>query len=218
MSERRTRPIPDRAEPIRAWSDLLRTSGDASLGDVVSRSVELGYRVVDEYIRQGQQAAQRVNARTYGPAAATSDLQDLAARMARYTSDFLGLWLEFVDAASRGDAVGRAAATATEPAGSGGDAECLRIVVVCARPTEVSLDLRPKAGGRPLVVHALRAVDPAKPALSDVVFSGEADGSPATVRVEVPADQPEGIYSGLLVDEESNRPVGTLSVRVATAS
>jgi hypothetical protein len=48
----------------------------------------------------------------------------------------------------------------------------------------------PDAGPASLVVHALRAVDPEKPRLADVVLERGAGGEPLTLRVRVPADQP----------------------------
>src|SRR5438128_6977170 len=90
------RPEPDRTGPIRNWSALFgappaRAPEDegaaearpTSLGEAVSRSVELGYRVVDEYVRQGQRAAQRLNDRSLGPETIARDVQDLTARMAQ---------------------------------------------------------------------------------------------------------------------------------------
>src|SRR5438477_448898 len=76
-----------------------------------------------------------------------------------------------------------------------------------------SVDLGPDAAGRRLVVHGLRAVDPAKPRLADV--SIVADGDQVTVRVRVPPDVPAAVYNGLIVDEETSRPAGTVSVRIA---
>src|SRR5438128_27418 len=104
-SDRIRRPPLDRTEPIRAWSSLF---GAGPLNDVVTRSVELGYRVVDEYIRQGQKAA------------------------ARFGSPSVG-----------------------------------------------------------------------------------ADGDQVTVRVRAPPDVPAAVYNGLIVDEETSRPAGTVSVRIA---
>ena len=77
------RPTLERTQPIRQWSTLFeaagssaspsdpaqgaepRREGGSALGDVVSRSVDLGYRVVDEYLRRGQAAAKRVGERSY---------------------------------------------------------------------------------------------------------------------------------------------------------
>jgi len=205
-------------------------------GDIVARSVELGYRVVDEYLQQGQRAAERLGDRAYRPNVLRDDVQEVGMRMMQYASDFAGLWLEFMQMAAAGRS-GLGAGTprdrpdATAPRGQGPgpwgsagespereatrtDGTRVRIEVVSPWPTEVSLDLRPDAARRRLVVHALRTVDPNKPRIDEVSFRGGSEKEPAIVRVRVPADQPAGIYSGLLIDEESSTPAGMLSVRV----
>jgi hypothetical protein len=245
-SDRFKRPILDRDSPIRSWSTLFATAPrgvagstpdgaamaerDDSLNGVVARSVDLGYRVVDEYIRQGQKAAQRINERTYGAETMASDAQDLAMRMLQYASDFAAVWLEFVQLASTGSAARPAASASgdgsqippqpsarppqeTAPSESSEIAR-VRIEMLSTHPTEVSFEIRPLAVRRPLLVHALRAVDPEKPRLTEVVFHPGSDDAPARLRIHVPADQPPGTYSGLIVEEETSRPAGSVSVRV----
>ena len=82
----------------------------------------------------------------------------------------------------------------------------VKIEVTSTQPTDVTLDLGADAPGLQLIVHALRAVDPEKPRLTEVGFRAASD------------DQPPGVYSGLIVDEESSRPVGSVSVRVAATA
>ncbi|MFN8640251.1 MAG: hypothetical protein U0802_00780 [Candidatus Binatia bacterium] len=96
-----TRPVLQRSQPVRNWATLFETPGgdtgtaDApdsaapagpSLNDVVTRSVDPGYRVIDEYMRQGQKAAQRLNERSYGAQTMAGDVQDLAMRLTQYAS------------------------------------------------------------------------------------------------------------------------------------
>ena len=64
------------------------------------------------------------------------------------------------------------------------------------------------------MVHALRAADAEIPPLAGAAFVPDPDGGPMTLRLAVPDDQPDGIYNGLVIDAASNRPVGTLSVRI----
>jgi hypothetical protein len=245
--ERIRRPQPGRTQPIRNLSTLFGAGprrapeGDGvddsardgkrttSLGEAVSRSVELGYRVVDDYIQQGQRAAQRLNDRSIAPDTITRDVQELTARMAQYASDFLGVWFEVLELASAGTATRRAGTTSNGTAGAAAapppapprparepstERTRVRIEVSSAKPAEVSLDLVPNAGGASLVVHALRAVDPEKPRLADVVLERGGRGEPLTLRIRVPADQPPGVYNGLIIDEQTNRPAGTVSVRL----
>ena len=252
MSERVKRPRPERTAPIRNWSTLFTppgsaaTSGDdppqgrrvdaASIADAVSRSVDIGYRVVDEYIRQGQKAAQRMSGGAYGPEALTNDSQQLFARMAQYASEFMALWFEAAGLAGSGlarDGAATARAPARPAAGRAptrsATAEAIAampdrsgrvqvaIEVTSPYPIEVGLDLRPEATQSRLLVQALRAVDPDKPRIDDVAFQPApetSDGALPRLRIRVGPEQPAGTYNALILDEQTSRPLGTLSVRI----
>ena len=90
----------------------------------------------------------------------------------------------------------------------------LKIVVVSPYPTEVLFDLRPVATNRRIVAQPLRAVDPSKPRLSEVTIEESGADEPVTLRIRVPVGHPGGVYNGLIIDEETNRPLGTVSLRV----
>lgn len=232
--DRIKRPKPERDRPLRSMSSFLGTdardgraargdgaaNGEPRLDDVVSRSVDLGYRVIDEYVRQGQRVARGIGERSYSPGAMVSDLQELSGRLAEYAADFASVWSELIQLAARsglGQATGGTAApeAPVPPRRSAPDREAstrLRITVIATRAAEVSVDLRGFDDHARLLVHALRAVDPAKPRIADVTLSRpSADESPE-LRIRIPDDQPAGTYSGIIVDAETNRPVGTVSV------
>jgi len=103
MTDRIKRPPLERSEPIRNWSTLLggaAAGGEgAQLNDVIGRSVDLGYRVIDAYVRQGQRAAERLGGGVAETASVTGDLQELSVRMAQYASELVGLWFQAMDAA-----------------------------------------------------------------------------------------------------------------------
>ena len=224
--ERIKRPEPERTQPIRSWSTLFGAPepGGKSLQDVVSRSVDLGYRVVDEYVRQGQRAAQRLGERSYRPENMVSDVQELTARLAQYASEFLGVWFELLELAASGSAARRMAAANGAPAGPAPPPAAparepsrpprVRIEVASAQPAEVELDLRPEAAGAALVVHALRCANPATPRMTDVTLDLRSPDDPLTLRIRVPGDQPPGVYTGVILDERTSLTVGTVSVRI----
>ncbi|MCI0635275.1 MAG: hypothetical protein L0206_15390, partial [Actinobacteria bacterium] len=213
------------------------SEGRPQAGDVIARSVELGYRVVDDYIRQGRKAAERLGDRSYGAAALGADVQELGTRMMQYAADFMGVWMQLMEIATAGaaarpfpvpsaspppaapaatDRVRTDAATDGTPNGTPvSDGTRVRIEVASPWPTEVWLDLRPEAGRGPVVVHALRAADPQVPRLDDVTFANGAADEPPLLRVRIPPSQPRGVYNGLLIDLRTSRPVGTVSVRVS---
>lgn len=220
MSESRiTRPDLPRREPRRAWAGSGAT---AAMNDSISQAVELGYRVIDEHIRQGQRAAQQLGVPTPFPfamAAGAPELQDLATRFAQYWSEAFGLWLQMMGAPAGASFAPRPPAAPNgwgSVAHGAGDAPAvrLRVDVSARRPVEVTVDLLPEAARRPLTVQALRAIDPAKPKLADVTIVPADGDQSARLVVRVPDDQPDDLYHGVVVDTETGRLAGTLSIRV----
>ncbi len=228
-NDRITRPYPDRIRPIRNWTALLGRSapdgapGDApdsaaggrggTLGDAVSRSVELGYRVVDEYLKQGQRAAIRLQQGRAGAEHWAQDVQDVTLRMAQYASDFVATWAELLERAGSARIAPQTAPQPPEQRASQPGAP-VRLNVVCGQPSEVSVELRGGAAGRRLLAHALRAAEPWKPRLEDVTI--EHVGAATVVSVKVPRACPPGAYEGLILDEETSRPVGVVRVVIGT--
>ena len=234
MEERKRlkRPTLERMQPQRRFSDAIGIgatpeggpgAGGPALGETAARAVDLGYRVVDEYIRQGQKAARRLSGRSAAPAASAGDLQEVVSRLAQFTTEWVGLWMDLAQRLG-GGALADGQRVAGEPGAPAPSdrapqpapiADRVRIDLVAAAPVEVSVDLRPDALRLPLVAHALRAVDPDRPRLEAPAFTPANDERPAALRVCVPAGHPAGVYSGVVVEADSNRPAGTVSVRVA---
>ena len=229
-NDRITRPPIDRTRPIRNWTELLgrfapgtkSTDGSStpagavdSLGGAVSRSVELGYRVVDEYMRQGQRAALRLQQGRAGAEHWGQDAQEITLRMAQYASDLIGTWVELLQHAGSARMAAPLSAAPRppeqQPAPSPGGPT--RITVAARQPSEVMVELRAEGAGRRLVAHALRAPEPWKPRL-DAVEIGDAGAGATTLRINVPPAQPPGTYEGLIVDEQTSRPVGVVRVIV----
>lgn len=244
--QRVKRPEPARTRPVRGgWFDLFGAPGappqpagpspGAANGDSrsnpLNRAVDLGYRVVDDYIRQGQNAARLVAQQAYGPAAFQQDAQDMLARMAQYTSEFWAMWFDVVGSAATGwpnaPTNSRAPESPTSPAppspsdrpSSSGSPPAQTRSAVCVSldadgPVELLTDLRPIADGASLRVQALRSASPHVPLLDDLQVSCEGPGAPVVVRIRIPRDQPAGTYCGVVVDETTNVPVGTIQVRI----
>lgn len=254
------RPEPERTMPRRSWSTLFAPfggadqeansaggagaeNGSAGAGDTVARAVELGYRVIDEYIRQGQKAAQRLSTRTWSPETALRDTQDLTARMTRHASDLVGLWVDLLDTSNMtgawrataqswtGDPSVAGAGSATrapsdprrdetsEPASTSTvppGRTRIAIEIASERPAEVAVDLRSEDTTRKLVVHSLRAVEPEKPRITEVAIEPATPDSPARLRIRVPTEQPAGTYNALVIDEATSRPVGSVSLRISS--
>jgi hypothetical protein len=239
--ERAKRPPLERSAPIRSWSALLRApqsedhagaSEPASerIDDVIVRSVELGYRVIDDYVKRGQVAAQRMQHGAYGPGDMARDAQGVAGQMVRSAADLAGAWVEFFALTTRdGNGAGNghdAAATAASAAAPAPVADAppaaapvasvveplrVRLRVSTARAVETALDVRPVPADHRLVVHALRGADGAR--IDDVrVETG--DGT-AVIAIRVSSEHPAGPYTGLVVDDTTNVPVGVITLVIA---
>jgi len=232
MADRIRRPTLQRTAPIRSWSTLLPSQNGeptpetipgqdpaASIpNEAVSHAVELGYKVIDDYIERGQRAAERMRRGTYGTDALGEDLQDVAGRLVRYISDFGSTWLEVFDRTGmNGHRPPAGEPAAPLPASPGvpptSKALHVRVALRSRRPAEVALDITGVPSGNELIVHTLRPPTGQGERLHDVAFVPGPHGG-GTITIRVPDDLPAGTYSGLVADAATNRPVGALTVVV----
>ncbi len=235
--ERLRREDPVRTAPIRNWSTLYRRSDSWNLREpsaqpkpagesgggswnVVSHGVELGYRVIEDQIHQGQRVAEQLSRRSYDSGAAEGDLREVADRAWRFLTDLGALWIEFLSSLAGDSDVVRKVLGALQPrsesstSASTDGAIAVSIEVSCARPARVKLDLRSHSERMPLVCQELRALDAGKPPLTDVGFDSDPDRL-VSLRIRVPEAHPPGIYVGAVIDSDTGEPRGTLSVRLA---
>jgi hypothetical protein len=258
-TERVKKQEPERTQPIRNWGVLFGASGtnpphpppgapaspggSAPPGDPVSRGVETGYRVIEEYLRQGQNVARAVGLPSLGGLPADEGVQGRMGAMLRSFTDFASLWMDLMSKlvagggtapsagftppvgtagpfpASEGTGTGEAPkpaaptpAVSSEPQGAAPVG--LTLDIQSPRRIQVSVDLRPRSSGLPLVVHDLRAPEPDKPRLTGVTLEALPDEERLCLRLQVPAEHPPGVYSGLILDERTNLPRGTLTVLI----
>ncbi|MFL5345414.1 MAG: hypothetical protein ACJ8AT_11500 [Hyalangium sp.] len=253
---------PERTQPIRNWGVLSGTpgappprtppggsassGGSASPGNPVSRGVELGYQVIEEYLRQGRNVASAMGIPSFGEAPADDGLQGRMGALLRSFTDFASLWMELMSRVGGGGVASAAPgitpakgtagpfptgggpgaseppkAAAPEPPVSseplGAAPVELTLDIQSSRRVEVSVELRPRSAGLPLVVHDLRAPEPDKPRLTGVRLETQPEEERVCLRLQVPVDHPAGIYSGLILDERTSLPRGTLTVRIPPA-
>lgn len=234
LGERLRKSDPARSAPIRTFTGTVRcpespagaqpggvtgpASGRAQMGslsDVVGEQVNLAYRVIEEEIRLGQQAAEQLNRRSY---AMGNDMVDAGERLVRYSADLWMSWLEFAGSLARNADSLRNLSRPPEPerprsTDATAGATAVSIAITSPQPARVTLHLHPAAEGCSLAVRDLKAPDPAKPALTDVLFTPSAGGM-MDLQIRVPPGQPPDLYAGLVVDQRTGQPVGTLSVQV----
>jgi hypothetical protein len=234
--ERLHRQDPKRAEPIRNMTGYLRNShswgetppgeepgeagGEAgeTLDDVLTDGVNLGYKIIDKHILQGRRAAEALRSQRLSEEKGTgSEANALVSRLLGVTRDMGSLWLDSLEIALRSPRL-LAGLAGGEPrhadgAGPAAGAE-ISVEIASARRTQVTLSLPPgKCQGAPQV-HALHAANPAFPPLAGVSFQPGAGSRGPVLVVEIPDAQPPSTYTGVVVEQDTNEPVGTLVVRV----
>lgn len=254
------RPELDRSEPIRGVGGLFgpprqadgQTGAETTNGkgvsssDGVSRGVDIGYRVIEEYMRQGQSFARTVWSPRFSQETFGADPAKLATRMYQYASDLGGAWLEYLQVTMAqvpsapspkpgthipGFGIGsngaaKPADLPTSPAQSGAEETrfttgheraaipAVSVQIASKKRTEVTVDMKPGALDGSLTAFDLRARDAAVPRIATVSAEASKAENRVTVKIDVSDDQPVGIYTGLIVDDASNLPRGTLTVRV----
>jgi hypothetical protein len=277
-SKRITRPDLDRIAPIRDFSRIFGPPGSEEpprsngtngaapprADDGVARGVRVGYQVIEDYMRQGEEFARAmygagssgsiggVAAPFFAPRGDGGELQATAGRLLQVAADFAAAWMDLMQATSsrrtdapvggrrpevpgfdidRTSSAPAAAAARPEPGppppstpAAGGESAAgawtapapapVTLRIHSKQQVEVALDIRPGPMAGPLVAHDLRAIDPALPRIGGVSVDGAEGGERLIVRVHVPDDHPPAVYSGIIVDERTNLPRGTISVRV----
>jgi hypothetical protein len=171
-------------------------------------------RVVEEYLRAGEAAG-----RTFmGAGVQPGSPQDLGQAMVRAASDMMTFWVELM-ARSAGTSGFAAPEPRQSPAASPTEAARaaalkVRVDVESARPADVLIDLRTYREGAALRVERLHARDGSSPPLGGGAVRLAVDDGVLIVRLRIPPAQRPGHYRGVVVDEATSAPVGTLAVDV----
>jgi hypothetical protein len=173
--------------------------------EVIDRAVKLAYDVVDDHIVQGRRAAERLRQGTYSSADFDDDLRQCLDRALRLSKDLGVVGVDFLDVMRR-RAGSRAASDPSAP-------EAALEVNSKRRRAEVKFHIRPGVRGFNPSVPPIHSADQHKAALSDVRFELR-EGSRPVLVVNIPEDQPPGIYHGAIVDSKTHEPQGFISVRV----
>ena len=237
-SERLKRPSLPRSEPIRSWSTLFEPGANGArrgqaqgsdaqgVADPVRRGVELGYRVIDEYMKQGAAAANAFANPRMG-ALSGEDLPKMTERMMQYASDFTSLWFDAMGIMMGNMNAGAIPRPANAPAAAESAAKApkadqrhptpqgrqrLLVEVNASKPVRVIVALDEPLGS-PLKVEPLRAQS-GKGAITHASVEVPADPSgPLKVTVLVPARIRPDRYTGAVL--ANGTPRGRLTVIVS---
>jgi hypothetical protein len=259
-SERLRRSDPERGAPNRSGSDHIRrhtTSRNGNGGNhrsesskvsealqkAISDMVELSSNVIEDQIRAGQTAAERLRDGIAGSERLNGDVNALVEGLVTTTKDVGATWLELLSIIMR--SIGKeshAAATPPHPPGSprggrvpprtktvtgssGGAATTSSITPADPTVEPVPVEIRVTGNGvksvtldlRPTTMHfvpTVRELQARDPKQSLATVKFALSGDHVVLLVNGARGQAAGIYAGVIVDSRSNEPGGTVSVTV----
>lgn len=265
--ERLRRDDPDRETPDRRASEHIRRNAGSHNGgkhrdsgprvsktveQAISGMVQQSSAFIEEQIRAGQLAAERLRDGITNSKQLNADINTLVENLVATTKDVGATWLDLISIIIRaigtqqpngggssggntphtppgpgptvtrsGMSGGTTTTSSITPADGTVSGVAPRIVVNGANVKSVVLDLRPPSLQFVPFVQQLTAGDRnrslgAKSARSlNAKFSMSSDSSGLVLTVNIPSDQPPGVYTGAVVDSRTNAAGGTLSVTVA---
>jgi hypothetical protein len=173
-----------------------------SVNRIISHAVDLGYKVIEDQIRQGRQAAERFRAGAYNSGDAEEDIKKLMERMLYLVKELGVVGFDLASAVIRDPR--------SSSALGGSD---LVIETHTARPVRVKYHVDPTSSRFVPSVPALYSANRDVPPLRSVRFEVR-DNRPLLV-VDIPDRQPAGIYAGAIVDMESNQAAGFISISLS---
>lgn len=207
------------------------TRGSAGGKGFVEQGVEMAYRVIDEFMQRGRQAAGRAGTGWRRTEPMRNNQQNMASMMMAYWMDMSRMWLGMMSPfmmpgapfgqAAQGQPFGQpygqpAGQPHGQPSWEPPVAEGrVRVAVElhADHPAEVTVDLHRR--GAPQKQLALRPLHPTLgdgPAIAGADITQQEDGL-IRLRVKIPAGQPGGVYMGPIVAQDGE-PVGTVTVKI----
>ena len=242
--KRRKRPPVERTEPDRSLSGWVRSTVNSSRSSISNEARNSGesaqpsdprevgydtinsaYRLIDEYLRRGQKMAEDLWLPNESNGAGGPF--NAPARFMRAMGDMTMAWVEvmqeWTDAPTE-SRVGGEPFTAGKPRpdrpnGAGppskanGRAASLKVLVKSRGLVEVSVHLADLCNPSSLTASELRPFSGNARPIENVEL--DASGDTPVLRIVVPERQPPGTYNGLLLERDTHRPRGTVSVVVS---
>lgn len=199
------------------------------MDDVVTRGVKLGYKVIEDYLRQGQRSAARFREafqKGGSKEGKEGKGEEAVDGILRLYKDMNDLWVDAVGVILRsppflswlnGTEQRNSAAAPSrekEPGSVNGADGALAIEIVSKRRTQVTLDLRPYPRRYTPLVRALHAPNPKIPPLTKIAFRLDKKTRDPILQLKIPGHQPAALYTGVVIDGHTHEPRGTLCVRV----
>lgn len=236
-TNRRKRPPAERTEPDRSWMNgPFGTAANGTGSDAREagyQAINNAYRLIDEYVRQGQRMAENLWLPLGGSASRTASSFNAPERLMRAMGDMTMAWIEVMEqftksaqqkpehgpagsagpfASSRVDPPNAAPPASPAPSPEKTGAQPLKLSLDARGRVEVSVQLGEGAALDQLTTTELRSFGSDAQPIHGVELSGLPEDP--VLRVRVPEGQPAGTYNGLFLERGSQRPCGTISLVV----
>jgi hypothetical protein len=217
-------------------SSELRSSQNSSKDAPSSPGVGLAYEVIDKYLAEGRSAAEQFNRKSYSLTPTTDRTQAMVEQVFRFQSDLLPLWIDLLanlvrtepvsnrgGSQARGPAPESATLTQTQPsaqvasplttaAGSSREIQ-LTVELVSTKMVTLSIRLDPLIEADVFRCAGLFSLDSATPPITEIELHGYSNRQ-LRIRLTVRENCSPGIYAGLILDQRSGEPCGTLALRI----
>jgi hypothetical protein len=232
--ERITRPELDRDHPFRRvgemWSSVGGGQGpddplrgragggshgerEGSRSEFVADGVRSAYRVIDEYLNQGQRVARQIGSLSYGPMKLGASNPEVQGRWVQLTSELIANWFDLLGLVTETlapsfegeEASPEHRATPVAPSTQ----VHVSVEIASKRPALIEVGFQPGRDTVNVASHGLQNLGGGE--TIPVEFNARDHGT-LIVRLSVPDDQPPGLYTGVLVVPETGAPVGTVSL------
>jgi hypothetical protein len=200
-----------------------RAADANSRRDVVSDGVLLGYQVIDTYLKQGQKIARQiVAAMPYGAGTGNGHSEEPDIRSVQLLAELMANWSDLVgvytEALSSRNGSTRPPGQShenrpAETSGSTPPAVQLAYEITSRRPALVDVQFFPGRQTFELAAHGLRCLGSTAAEIA-VRFEQQPDHQRTIISIQVPDDQPEGLYTGTLLDSHNGAVVGSVSLRI----
>jgi hypothetical protein len=219
---RNSAPSGPEEEEEEAAPPLDAGSTDSEVHRIVADAVKLGYDVIGQNLQQGRAAADRFSAGSYGLHHAKDDVGELSKRLVQLTRDLATVGFDLLAAVVRDPTLHEALKPKPipkdpPPADEAPARSPVRVgcqVKGNDRASASPFFLSQPEGPSLLTVAGLYSPDRSLPPITRIAFLASDDGSSIIATITVPADQPGGVYSGVVCDDKTHAPLGTLTVRV----
>jgi hypothetical protein len=200
-----------------------RATEAKSRRNIVSDGVLLGYQVIDTYLKQGQKIARQfVAAMPYSAGTGNGHSEEPDIRSVQLLTELMANWSDLVGAYTEALTSRNESIRPPQPSHENRPAEAPRSTtpavqlayeITSRRPALVDVQFFPGRQTLELASHGLRCLGSSAAEIA-VMFEQQPDHQRTVISIHVPDDQPEGLYTGTLMDSHSGSVVGSVSLRI----